>query len=87
MMEVLYRGVIWLIWLGFEDKDAGKSILHSVLLFCPDMLDLVERNKVEEYQLKFATLLQKYLRFKLVLCECYLEDRFDIFWDEIGLCG
>ena len=39
-------------------------LVSLVLLFCPDMLDLVERRRVEEIQLKFATLLQKYLRHK-----------------------
>lgn len=46
-------------------QDACEYVLLSlVLLFCPDMLDLVERRRVEEIQLKFATLLQKYLNHK-----------------------
>ena len=36
-------------------------LVSLVLLSCPDLLDLVERRRVEETQLKFATLLQKYL--------------------------
>ena len=36
-------------------------LVSLVLLFCPDLLDLVERRRVEETQLHFATLLQKYL--------------------------
>ena len=39
-------------------------LVSLVLLFCPDMLDLVDRAKVENAQLKFATLLQRYLRHK-----------------------
>jgi len=46
-------------------EDEKEHVLVSlVLLFCPDMLDLVERRKVENAQLKFATLLQRYLRHK-----------------------
>ena len=46
-------------------QDACEYVLLSlVLLFCPDMIDLVERRRVEEIQLKFATLLQKYLNHK-----------------------
>jgi len=46
-------------------QDACEYVLLSlVLLFCPDMIDLVERRRVEEIQLKFATLLQKYLNQK-----------------------
>ena len=46
-------------------QDEKEYVLVSlVLLFCPDMLDLVERRRVEETQLHFATLLQKYLRLK-----------------------
>ena len=41
-------------------------LVSLVLLFCPDMLDLVERAKVEAAQLKFATLLQRYLKHKWV---------------------
>ena len=46
-------------------QDEKEYVLVSlVLLFCPDMLDLVERRRVEDCQLKFATLLQKYLTNK-----------------------
>ena len=46
-------------------QDEKEYVLVSlVLLFCPDMLDLVERRRVEDCQLKFATLLQKYLSNK-----------------------
>ena len=36
-------------------------LLDLVLLFSPNMLDLLERRRVEEIQTKFAFLLQKYL--------------------------
>ena len=39
-------------------------MVSLVLLFCPDMLGLVERRRVEDCQLKFATLLKKYLSNK-----------------------
>ena len=46
-------------------QDACEYVLLSlVLLFCPDMIELVERRRVEEIQLKFATLLHKYLNHK-----------------------
>jgi hypothetical protein len=46
-------------------QDACEYILVSLLLlFCPDLLDLKERTKVEEIQTKFAVLLQKYLNQK-----------------------
>ena len=46
-------------------QDEKEYVLVSlVLLFCPDMLDLVERRRVEDCQLKFTTLLQKYLTNK-----------------------
>ena len=32
-------------------------LLSLTILFCPDMLDLTERKKVEQFQLKFAILL------------------------------
>merc|ERR1711962_402616 len=51
--------------IGSWPQDESEYVLvMCVLLFCPDMLDLVERNKVEETQPKFATLLQKYLSNK-----------------------
>jgi len=51
--------------IGSWSQDEKEYVLVSlVLLFCPDMLDLVERRRVEETQLKFATLLQKYLNDK-----------------------
>ena len=51
--------------VGGWGQDACEYVLLSlVLLFCPDMIDLVERRRVEEIQLKFATLLQKYLNQK-----------------------
>jgi len=51
--------------IGAWPQDEKEYVLVSlVLLFCPDMLDLVERRRVEETQLKFATLLQKYLNNK-----------------------
>ena len=51
--------------VGGWAQDACENVLLSmVLLFCPDMIDLLERRRVEEIQLKFATLLQKYLNQK-----------------------
>jgi len=51
--------------IGSWPQDEKEYVLVSlVLLFCPDMLDLVERRRVEDCQLKFATLLQKYLTNK-----------------------
>merc|ERR1711899_498993 len=45
--------------IGSWPQDEKEYVLVSlVLLFCPDMLDLVERRRVEDCQLKFATLLQ-----------------------------
>ena len=47
-------------------QDPTELILLSLtILFCPDMLDLTERKKVEQFQLKFAILLQKYITFRL----------------------
>ena len=46
-------------------QDPNELILLSLaILFCPDMLDLTERRKVENIQLSFAVLLQKYLKQK-----------------------
>merc|ERR1719150_1968139 len=51
--------------IGSWSQDEKEYVLVSlVLLFCPDMLDLIERRRVEDCQLKFATLLQKYLSNK-----------------------
>jgi hypothetical protein len=51
--------------VGGWAQDACEYVLLSmVLLFCPDMIDLLESRRVEEIQLKFATLLQKYLNQK-----------------------
>merc|ERR1712106_279139 len=51
--------------VGGWGQDACEYVLLSLLLlFCPDMIDLVERTRVEEIQLKFAMLLQKYLNQK-----------------------
>jgi len=51
--------------VGSWAQDACEHVLLClILLFCPDMLDLLERRRVEEIQLKFALLLQKYLNHK-----------------------
>eukprot|EP00092_Neocalanus_flemingeri_P041907 GFUD01045641.1.p1 GENE.GFUD01045641.1~~GFUD01045641.1.p1 ORF type:complete len:476 (-),score=149.67 GFUD01045641.1:139-1566(-) len=48
--------------VGGWAQDACETVLISfVLLFCPDMLDLLERRRMEEIQTKFAVLLHKYL--------------------------
>lgn len=48
--------------VGGWAQDACETVLMSlVLLFSPDMLNLLERRRVEEIQTKFAVLLQKYL--------------------------
>ena len=52
--------------LADVQDDSEQVLVSLVLLFCPDMLDLVERAKVEAAQLKFATLLQRYLKHKWV---------------------
>ena len=39
-------------------------LLSLLLLFCPDLLDLEERRRVEEMQLKYLIVLQKYLNKK-----------------------
>ena len=44
--------------------EVEHTLLSLVILFCPDMLNLTERRKVEDFQLKFATLLQNYLKDK-----------------------
>ena len=49
-------------------QDPTELVLLSLtILFCPDMLDLTDRGKVEQVQLKFALLLQKYLNYRQVL--------------------
>ena len=44
--------------------DCEYILLSVLLLFNPDMLNLVERKKVEEIQTKFVILLEKYLNRK-----------------------
>ena len=39
-------------------------LFSLLLLFCPNLLDLDERRNVEEMQLKYLILLQKYLNKK-----------------------
>merc|ERR1719508_603942 len=46
---------------GWAQSACESVLLSLVLLFCPDMLDLLERRRVEEIQTKFAVLLQKYI--------------------------
>lgn len=51
--------------IGIWSQDEKEYMLVSLLLlFSPDTLDLAERRRVEDIQLKFATLLQKYLYYK-----------------------
>ena len=46
-------------------QDATEYVLLSLaILFCPDMLDLMDRRTVGEIQHKFVVLLQKYLNKK-----------------------
>ena len=46
-------------------QDPPEFVLLSlVLLFCPDLLTLKERHKVEEIQSGITVLLQKYLHAK-----------------------
>jgi len=48
--------------IGAWPQTADEYVLFSlILLFCPDMLDLVNRRQVEDTQLKYLVLLQKYL--------------------------
>jgi len=48
--------------IGAWPQTADEYVLLSlILLFCPDMLDLVNRRQVEDTQLKYLVLLQKYL--------------------------
>merc|ERR1712038_1604548 len=55
--------------IGCWQQEPTELILLSlVILFCPDMMDLVEREKVEKIQLKFAVLLQNYLKHPTDLC-------------------
>jgi len=46
---------------GWAEDGVEAVLLDLVLLFSPNMLDLLERRRVEEIQTKFAFLLQKYL--------------------------
>ncbi len=39
-------------------------LMNLLLLFSPDQLELIERNRVEQIQLHFAMLLHNYLYFK-----------------------
>ena len=51
-----------LVNIGAWSQDKKEYARVSlVLLSCPDVLDPVERRRVEETQLKLATILQKYL--------------------------
>ena len=46
-------------------QDATEYVLLSLaILFCPDMLDLMDRRTVDQIQHKFIVLLQKYLNKK-----------------------
>ena len=46
-------------------QDPTELVLLSlVIFFSTDMLDLTSRNKVEEIQMTFALLLQKYISIK-----------------------
>ena len=52
-------------YCAIQLQDGVETVLLDlVLLFSPDMLDLLERRMVEEIQTKFALLLQKYLTTK-----------------------
>ena len=49
----------------YSSQDASEYVLLSlVVMFSPEMLDLTERERVEEIQTKFVSLLQKYLNKK-----------------------
>jgi len=64
-------------YIGEWTQDPTELILLSLLiLFCPDMLDLVERGKVEEIQLKFAVLLQNFLNHKNPTDLCLARNKF-----------
>jgi len=63
--------------IGCWQQEPTELILLSlVILFCPDMMDLVERKKVEEIQLKFAVLLQSYLNHKHPTELCLARNKF-----------
>ena len=52
-------------FLILDPQDANEYVLLSLaILFCPDMLDLVDRRTVEETQHKVVVLLQKYINKK-----------------------
>ena len=48
----------------FGQEPTELILLSLVILFCPDMMDLVGRRKVEETKLRFSVLLQNYLNQK-----------------------
>jgi len=63
--------------IGCWQQEPTELILLSlVILFCPDMMDLVERKKVEGIQLKFAVLLQNYLNHKHPTDLCLARNKF-----------
>jgi len=63
--------------IGCWQQEPTELILLSlVILFCPDMMDLVDRKKVEEIQLKFAVLLQSYLNHKYPTDLCLARNKF-----------
>jgi len=52
-------------YISSGPKDPQEFVLTTlVLLFCPDLLDLSDRRRVEDIQTKFAVLLHKYLKKK-----------------------
>lgn len=52
-------------YVSSAPQDPQEFVLISlVLLFCPDLLDLEDRRRVEDVQAKFAVLLQKYIKQK-----------------------
>ena len=59
--KVIFPFLFRFIFLLFQDE-VEHTLLSLVILFCPDMLNLTERRK--DFQLKFATLLQNYLKVK-----------------------
>merc|ERR1712168_787363 len=61
---------------GWQQEPTELILLSLVILFCPDMMDLVERKKVEEIQLKFAVLLQSYLNHKHPTDLCLARNKF-----------
>ncbi len=60
---------IFISWLrSFEvpriQDEKEYILMNLLLLFSPDQLELIERNRVEQIQLHFAMLLHNYLYFK-----------------------